>query len=51
MWEDKVLHYGANATNRPPLWHKSPEGQNQTQERPNQSDSNGTAWTAARNLK
>ena len=43
-------YYRANAANRPPPRQRSPERQNQVQERANQSDSNETTQAEAQNL-
>ena len=43
-------YHGANAANRPPPRQRTPERQNQVQERANQNDSNEINQAAARNL-
>ena len=42
-------YFGANAAKRQPPRHRRPEGQNQAQERANQSDSNEIVQSAAQN--
>ena len=43
-------YFGANAANRPPPRHRTPERHNQVPERANQSDSNEAPQAAAQNL-